>query len=69
MLLSLRVLEATDVVCIVGSVIPGGRYLGSSDPSSGAYVVPDLAADRSGLCSMFVKTIIFPLNHHHVMMV
>ena len=28
---------STDVVCIVGSGIPGGRYIGSSDPSSGEY--------------------------------
>ena len=35
--MSLRLLEATEVVCIVGSGISGGRYLGSSDPSSGAY--------------------------------
>ena len=37
MRLLLRVLEATDIVCIVGSGIPGGRYLGSSDLSSGSY--------------------------------
>ena len=35
-MLSLRVLEATDLVCIVGSGIPGGQYRGSSDPCSGA---------------------------------
>ena len=35
--MSLRLLEATEVVCIVGSGISGGQYLGSSDPSSGAY--------------------------------
>ena len=68
MTLPLRVLEANDAVFIVGSGIPGGQYLSSSDLSSGAYIVPDLAADRSGLCSMFVKTIILPLIHIHVMM-
>ena len=44
MTLLLRVLEATDVLFIEGSGIPGGRYLGSSDLSSGAYNCP-----RSGL--------------------
>ena len=37
MTLTLRVLEATDVVCIVGSGIPGGQYLGSCDLSTWAY--------------------------------
>ena len=37
MTLSLRVLVATDVVYIMGSGIPGGRYIGSSEPSSEAY--------------------------------
>ena len=36
-MLSLCVLEANAVVYIVGSGIYSGRYLGSSDPSSGAY--------------------------------
>ena len=37
MIVTLCVLEASDVVCIVVSGIPGRQYLGNCDPSSGAY--------------------------------
>ena len=54
MTLTLRVLEATDVVCIVKSEIPVGQYLGRCSRALGHTTVPDIAADRSVLCSMFV---------------
>ena len=67
MTLMLRVLEDTDLVCIVGSGISGGRYLVVTQVLEHT-ILQDLAADRSGLCSMFFKKIILPVNHHHVMM-
>ena len=51
----LRVLEDNDVVCIVGSGIIGGRYQGSSNRVLGHTIVPYLAAERYGFCSMFVE--------------
>ena len=69
MLLSLRVLEATDVVCIGGIGIPVFNTSGVVTPVMGHTLVPDMAADTSGPCSMFVKTIILPLIHYPVMMI
>ena len=45
-----------------------GDTLGVMTRVMGHTIVPYLAVDRSGLCSMFVKTIILPLIHHHMMM-
>ena len=56
MILTLHALKDTDKVCIVGSGIPGGQYLGSCDPvAMGHIIVQYMAADRSGPCSMSVE--------------
>ena len=69
MTLALRVLKANDVVCIVGSEVPVGDTSVVVTRVLRYTIVPDLDADRSGLFSMFFKTIILPLNHHRVITV
>ena len=46
-----------------------GDTLGVVTQVLGHTIVPDLDADRYGLCSMFVKTIIKAVINHHLMIV
>ena len=56
MTLTLRVLEATDVVYIGGLGSLVGDTSGLVTRVLGHTIVPDLDTDRSGSCRMFVET-------------
>ena len=57
--LASHALEDTELVYIVGSGIPGGDNSGAVTWFLGNTKVPGLPVDRSGSCSLFVKTVIY----------
>ena len=58
MTLLLRAMEDTVIFCIVGTGFPDEDTSEVVTRVLGHMIVPDLASDRSGSCSMFVKTVI-----------
>ena len=59
MILTFFEMGDTDIVCIVGSGIPSGRYLRSGEPDNshvlGHKIVRNMDVDRSGSCHLFVR--------------